>query len=707
MVKVQTKQTNWSSGEISSDLTRSDIERYYNACSKLRNFIVTEKGSLRRRTGFKNVLSVDLSGILIPPIIKAFVFSDQNRYIIEFGENYLRVIKNDIVQNIGVDNKIYSPFTVSQIKSAGFAQSNDVIFITHSVVGIKKLIRSSDTSWSFSDFDPQDGPFLDSNIREDITIHNTKKQGTTTVKGQFTAAVPAGYGAFFDNNDIGRLVRIQHKGVWGCAKITDVDSPLTARYVNQDGYNYNNEGVSQYRWKLGAWTNFLGWPSKLCFHKERLVFGGTPSYPDQLVQSVIGDFDTFSTTVPDLEIEKNNYNVKYSNPANDYSVEYDSKKHIVTQDTSIVSYLTADSVPIIKSLKSFDQGLFVGTSGGIFVVTGGSPREAQSNDNIDIKYISTTPVSEIDPLLVKNTLVFVDSSKRRVKSFDYDFNTNSFKEVDLTLLSHHLFDSNIKQIVYQKKPDSIIWCLLESGEIVGITFNPDEKIVSCHKHFIGHENQNDSYALIQSITILEQINSLNDDLYIVLKRRNISGGTTTTIQKLSEHNRQESHSNIYLDSFKLYSSISSPIDISDSNYNLVGVNKVFKNSIDEFYFEYGLNFPYTNVETGYKYKSELQSLPLDYIFSGQSMVSKKKKIAEANIYFDGVLGGYLGTLSKQYPLLFNKTSDLLNNVLPIFFGQKTIKMKTGNEKTISYKYFIEDPYRCDIIYVDISMEIYV
>lgn len=703
MPEVSIRQTNWSSGEISPDIIRSDVERYYNACSKLRNFIITEKGSLQRRTGFKKLLSVDISQILIPPIIKSFTFREDVQYLLEFGENYIRVLKNNVLQNIGTDNKLTSPFTLAQIKEAQFAQSNDIIFITHKTVGIKKLNRISDTSWSFTDFDPQDGPFLDQNFDEDITVLNNVKNGTTATPGAMTAASPGG--TFFTTNDVGRLIRIQHKGSWGSAKISSFTNTLLVGFINQIGYKFKNFAVQQFRWRLGAWSNYLGWPRSICFHKERLCFGGTPSYPDQLVQSVLGDYDTFSPTMQDTEIQKNNYDVKYPNPANDYSVEYDDQKHIVTPDSSIVSYLSGDAVPLIRVLKSFSQGLFVGTSAGIYVVTGGAPREAQTPETVDIRFVSTTPVSAIPPILVKNVLVFVDGSKRRIKAFEYDFGTNDYKEQELTLLSRHLFDSDIKEIIYQNKPESIVWVVLESGEFVGITYNPDEKIIACHKHFIGHEFQNNSFAKVMSLAVMNTNSGNEDKLYAVINRRDQGGSTQTNIELLSEYMAGSAHSNFYLDSYSVISSVSHPSDLSSFLYNRVGIDKIYENSIVPFDIRYGDVYPYTNVEVGFAYKSELESLPLEYLFNGQSTFGRSKKLLSFYIYFNGVLGGLLGTLTKLYPLNFARVSQIMSTVLPLAFGQKEIKFKTGNEKVQKYRYEITEPYRADILYVDAHTDV--
>ena len=93
-------QKSFSSGEISPALySRTDIAKYQNALKTCRNFYVMRHGGVSNRAGTQFVGEVkdsSLSVRLIP-----FVFSNTQTYVLEFGNQYIRVIKNGTYVKIG------------------------------------------------------------------------------------------------------------------------------------------------------------------------------------------------------------------------------------------------------------------------------------------------------------------------------------------------------------------------------------------------------------------------------------------------------------------------------------------------------------------------------------------------------------------------------------------------------------------------------
>jgi len=94
--------TNFTAGELSPNMMgRTDVERYYNGCFTLENFIVLPQGGLIRRPGTRFVSEVKDSSKktrLIP-----FIFSNEQSYILEFGDHYMRVCANGghVVRTVG------------------------------------------------------------------------------------------------------------------------------------------------------------------------------------------------------------------------------------------------------------------------------------------------------------------------------------------------------------------------------------------------------------------------------------------------------------------------------------------------------------------------------------------------------------------------------------------------------------------------------
>ena len=120
---------------------------------------------------------------------------------------------------------IDTTYSVDQLSELSIAQSADVLYITHKNHPPRKLERYSSWSFSLSDIDLIDGPYLSEN---DTTT--TMTSGATTGNNiTITSST-----AIFTGSDIGRLIRIFGGGAgtfWGYAKIVSVN---TVQFTDAD-----------------------------------------------------------------------------------------------------------------------------------------------------------------------------------------------------------------------------------------------------------------------------------------------------------------------------------------------------------------------------------------------------------------------------------------------------------------------------------------
>ena len=69
----------------------------------------------------------------------------------------------------GVANRVYeisTPYLTAELFDLKFAQSADVMYICHPNHEVEKLSRTGHTSWSLTDVEFTDGPYLDDNIQQ-------------------------------------------------------------------------------------------------------------------------------------------------------------------------------------------------------------------------------------------------------------------------------------------------------------------------------------------------------------------------------------------------------------------------------------------------------------------------------------------------------------------------------------------------------------
>jgi len=124
-------QNAFNAGELSGEMEgRTDLAKYTSACRKCRNFVPRVTGPARKRPGLRYVKEVKNSANtthLIP-----FEFSDEQAYVLEFGDLYFRVYKDSALVTetakaiTGLTNA--SPRVVT-IVAHGYA-NGDEVYIT-------------------------------------------------------------------------------------------------------------------------------------------------------------------------------------------------------------------------------------------------------------------------------------------------------------------------------------------------------------------------------------------------------------------------------------------------------------------------------------------------------------------------------------------------------------------------------------------------
>lgn len=116
MAKVRPIQTNFTAGELSKLLEgRVDLSKYKNGLRKLQNYLVRPHGPVTRRSGSRYIAQTETMtelSRLIP-----FQFSEEQAYILEFGNLYVRFYK-DQGQIANPDNTIVLLFHFNENNGA-------------------------------------------------------------------------------------------------------------------------------------------------------------------------------------------------------------------------------------------------------------------------------------------------------------------------------------------------------------------------------------------------------------------------------------------------------------------------------------------------------------------------------------------------------------------------------------------------------------
>ena len=434
----------FQTGEVSPRLDgRTDLQKYFSACSKLENFMIHPTGGATRRPGTRHVAEVKNSANttrLIP-----FEFGVSDTYILEFGHQYIRFYRNNGQIQSGSPAAAYeisTSYTSAQVDQLKYAQSGDVMYLVHPSHEISKLSRTGHTAWTLAEVTLEDGPYMPENATDTTFTSNATTGTSKTLTASAVAGVNGGDG--FQSTDVGRLVTFLE----GYAKITAVASTTSATIDILD--DFTGTGTTK-EWKLGSFSDTTGHPFSVTFFEERLVFAGTNDQPQTVFFSKSGDFEIFKPG---------------------------------TNDTDALNFtIGASDVNITRYLSS-GRNLIVGTSGGEFIVSSGSDA-AITPTNILIRKQSNYGSADIQPAQIANVTLFVQRAKRKIRELAYEFDTDSYVAPDMTILSEHVTEGGVNAISYQQEPDNVVWCVRNDGQLLSLTYRREEKVVAWARHKLG------------------------------------------------------------------------------------------------------------------------------------------------------------------------------------------------------------------------------
>ena len=400
--------------------------------------------------------------------------------------------------------EIASPYDKEDLFSIQYAQTADVMFLTHPLYAPRKLTRTDHTAWTITEIVLDDGPYIDENITT-TTMNPSGTTGSITITASAVTGVNGGSG--FLATDVGRIIRIGHQAtewagstsfsvgdirrnsgnVYQCIKAGTsdssggpsgeldevVDNTVTWKFIDDGGIAQGHGKITarnsstevavtvvknfaassaETKWRLGAFSGTTGFPSAVAFFEQRLFFAGTVDQPQTIFSSRSGDFENFSPSALD--------------------------------DGAITVTINTDQVNSIRWLSA-GQKMAIGTSGGEYTFSSSGNEEAVTPTNVRVLRQGTRGTHTNRPIRIDNRVLFIQFHQRKLRELSFDFASDSFVSPDLTILSENVTGDGLVEMTFQQEPDSVIWAVRNDGRLAGLTYLRDQEVVAWHEHVIG------------------------------------------------------------------------------------------------------------------------------------------------------------------------------------------------------------------------------
>lgn len=497
----------FAGGEISSELYgRIDLTQYQTGLAGTKNVIVQPHGPAKSRRGSKLIAVLDTESLAVSLTAEhptreyrfiPFVFNNSQAYALLLTQNKNLVFSKGAQVIDGASPSTFSYFADNtQVADLHYTQSADVLTIVHPDKLVQELRRTSATHFEavFPDYgtiDPVTGLVLikpstsvsayapsppanySAKVQQyTITVwkagigETPHKIGQTepmisndlTIMGFYNAVSASGGIPQVPPVELAPDKYIYYKklnGSWGY--IGEQDYAGTA--ISPDFRDYNivpdttrqppeaNSPLGTVLEPQGGINN----PSAVTYFAQRRCFAGSRAKPQHFWATVSGT--------------ENNFNV--SSPTRD--------------DDAITIRIVSGKVSRIKHLVSLTDLLVLTEDGEAIIYTQNS--DVFSPLTVAAKTISYHGATNVQPVLTGDSALYVRAQSGRVAEILYDGLSTTYKSNDVCLTAPHLFDGHkIIELTVTRTPFVIVWALRDDGVLLGMTYNPTQKVWAWHKH---------------------------------------------------------------------------------------------------------------------------------------------------------------------------------------------------------------------------------
>lgn len=123
--------------------------------------------------------------------------------------------------------------------------------------------------------------------------------------------------------------------------------------------------------------------------------------------------------------------------------------------------------------------LVVGTSGGEWVVSPDGSTGVVSTKGF-AKPQSYYGSSHIRPIIIGNTILFIEGSGNAVRDLLYSLDRDGYDGNNLCVFVPELFENRvIVDWAFQQHPDSTLWCVTDDGLLLALTYYREEPAGAC------------------------------------------------------------------------------------------------------------------------------------------------------------------------------------------------------------------------------------
>jgi len=587
-------QRRFSGGELTPELYAGcDLIKYATGLRTMRNFILMRHGGAANRSGSKMICEVKDSSKKIKMI--PFVFNSDQTYVLEFGDTYIRIIRNDAqITEAAKTITAISTANHALVTSAGHGFSNgDEVYLS-GIVGMielngRNVIVSDSAANTFKIKD------LFGNYISSLTYTAYASGGTSAKIYQVTTT--------YIENDLPSVKYVQSADVltlvnslypaanltrladnnWTLGNISFAPSVVPPTSITNTGaagstmvYIVTSVDPNTFEESVASatsgtstlatagapvtinWTVAAGVTTYNIYKGRNGIYGfiGSSNTTSFVDTGILEDMQDTNPIARNPFSGSGNYpscvayiqqrlalGASASDPEKIYLSKtgqfYNFTNRFPNQDDDSISFnLVGSRVNRVNHLLSLIKPV-VFTESGEHILNGDSSGILKPDEVNPEQHSYNGSSSLLSPLVVGATALYVQARGSVVRDLGFEFETSGYKGNDLSLFAAHLFDGyTLVDWAYQQIPHSIVWVVRDDGALLGLTYIREQQIWGWHRHDLDG-------GFVENVCVIPYGNE--DAVYLTVKRT-INGVTKRYIEKLTSREDTDIEDMIFVDS---------------------------------------------------------------------------------------------------------------------------------------------------------------
>lgn len=256
----------------------------------------------------------------------------------------------------------------------------------------------------------------------------------------------------------------------------------------------DSETTGNWSLEVATWDSTRGYPKAVGVYQERLIFGGTTTQPQALWLSETGILDGFG-----------------AGPDDEDSVQVE---------------LSSNQINEISWISSA-RDLVIGTSGAEITISSGTSRGITPSAVLQqVRTYHGSGTQQVEN--IKEEIIFVQDSGRKVRTFRYNFNIDGYEGEDITFLAEHITEGGLKELAYAQEPDTIVYAVTNNGTLLAGTYDRPKRIIAWSEF-----ETDGTFESVQTISEGEV-----NQVWVQVKRT-INGSTKRFLEILSSGDGQD------------------------------------------------------------------------------------------------------------------------------------------------------------------------